>query len=260
MNLAAAELLGDRCRIVAVSFGSAVKAVVAHHECDLATAAVPELRTFRHANDLHKRLRVTLWPRDHDAGVTPIGGRPAPSVPPPSTLTIRERVAPLIRAGFHVTGATLPHEVLAELALQHGTRLAVTLAFHATGGCLAVAHHGRAGLRPVYLRWDADWCQATAGAGDALARYEFAAAVAPHIRQLLAACPEGDSRILACGSMANLRTAMAPFSEEFGREIEILDHPWPGLLDREAGTIPVEPATWQIARAAAQAAAQNPVR
>jgi hypothetical protein len=56
--------------------------------------------------------------------------------------------------------------------------------------------------------------------------------------------------------MPNLRTAMAPLSEEFGRDVQVLDHPWPGMLDAEAGTIPTEPAVWQLARAAAQSAAQ----
>jgi hypothetical protein len=229
---------------------------MAHHECDLGKAdAVVSLREFRRANDLVKDLRVALWPRLDDAGVTAISARTEEELPLRTTLSIRERVTPLVHAGFRVAGVSLPHQVLAELAMQHGARLAVTVAFHPDGACVTLARHGHAGQRPAYLRWDAVWCSATAGSGSTLARYEFAAAFAPHVRQLIQTLPPGPVPILACGSMPNLRTAMAPLSEEFGRDVQVLDHPWPGMLDAEAGTIPTEPALWQLARAAAQSAA-----
>jgi len=255
-NYAAAEVYGTRCRVVGVRPGPEGAVVVAHHECELDDASVAGLREFRRANDLVKQLRIALWPLSDEAGVTPISAKPGDPLPPPSTLGIRERVTPLVRAGFRVAGVSLPHQVLAELALQYGARLAVTAAFHPDGGCVTVAHHGHSSLRPTYLRWDASWCSSTAGSGDALARYQFAAAFAPHLRELIATVPGGQVQILACGSMPNLRTAMAPFSEEFGREVQVLDHPWPGMLDAEAGTVPAEPAVWQLARAAAQSAAQ----
>jgi hypothetical protein len=255
-NYAAAELYGDRCRLVGVRPGPEGALVIAHHECDLGKAdAVVSLREFRRANDLVKDLRVALWPRLDDAGVTAISARTEEELPLPTTLSIRERVTPLVHAGFRVAGVSLPHQVLAELAMQHGARLAVTVAFHPDGACVTLARHGHAGQRPAYLRWDAVWCSATAGSGSTLARYEFAAAFAPHVRQLIQTLPPGPVPILACGSMPNLRTAMAPLSEEFGRDVQVLDHPWPGMLDAEAGTIPTEPALWQLARAAAQSAA-----
>ena len=234
---------------------------MAHHECDLKKDdAVVSLREFRRANDLVKDLRIALWPRLDDAGVTAISSKTEDELPLPTTLSIRERVTPLVHAGFRVAGVSLPHQVLAELAIQHGVRLAVTVAFHADGACVTLAHHGHAGQRPAYLRWDAEWCSATAGSGNTLARYEFAAAFAPHVRQLIQTLPPQPVPILACGSMPNLRTAMAPLSEEFGRDVQVLDHPWPGMLDAEAGTIPTEPANWQLARAAAQSAALAHVR
>lgn len=254
---AAAELYGTRCRIVAVRPEISGATVVAHHECELDDQAVEGLREFRRAYGLARHLRIALWPLPEDAGVTPINAKPGEPLPPPTTLSIRDRVAPLVRAGFRVASVSLPHQVLAELALQQGARLAVTVAFHPDGGCVTVAHHGHSGQRPAYLRWDAAWCSTTAGSGDTLARYQFAAAFAPHLRELIQSIPGGQVRILACGSMPNLRTAMAPFSEEFGREVQVLDHPWPGMLDAEAGTIPSEPAVWQVARAAAQSAAQG---
>ena len=230
--------------------------VMAYHECDLNEDAVVGLRKFRHANNLEKQLRIALWPRLDDNGVTAISARTEEELPFPTTLSIRERVTTLVHAGFRVAGVSLPHQVLAELAMQHGARLAVTVAFHADGGCVALAHHGHSSPRPAYLRWDAVWCSATAGSGNTRARYEFAAAFVPHVRHLIKSLPPGPVPILACGSMPNLRTAMAPISEEFGREVQVLDHPWPGMLDAEAGTIPTEPAIWQLARAAAQSAAQ----
>lgn len=254
-NYAAAEIYGDRCRLVGVRPGPGGAVVMAHDECDLNQDAVVSLREFRRGNNLDKHLRIILWPRIDDAGVTAISARTEEELPFPTTVRIRERVTPLVHAGFRVAGVSLPHQVLAELAMQHGARLAVTLAFHADGGCVALAHHGHSGPRPAYLRWDAVWCLATAGSGNTLDRYEFAAAFAPHVRQLIQGLPPGPVPILACGSMPNLRTAMAPFSEEFGRYVQVLDHPWPGMLDAEAGTIPTEPAVWQLARAAAQSAA-----
>ena len=229
--------------------------VRAHHECDLNEDAVMGLRDFRHASNLEKHLRVVLWPRLDAAGVTAISAKTEDELPFPTTVSIRGRVTALVHAGFRVAGVSLPHQVLAELAMQHGARLAVAVAFHADGGCVTLAHHGHPGQRPAYLRWDADWCSATAGSGNTLARYEFAAAFVPHVRQLIKSLPPGPVPILACGSMPNLRTAMAPISEEFGRPVQVLDHPWPGMLDAEAGTIPTEPAIWQLARAAAQSAA-----
>ena len=255
-NYAAAEIYGDRCRLVGVRPGPEGALVMAHHECDLNDDAVVSLREFRRANELDQDLRIALWPRHDEPGVTAINAKPDDLLPLPTTLGIRERVRPLVHAGFRVAGVSLPHQVLAELAMQHGARLAVAVSFHADGGCLTLAHHGHPGPRPAYLRWDAAWCSATAGSGNTLARYEFAAAFAPHVRQLIQSIPPGPVPILACGSMPNLRTAMAPLSEEFGRDVQVLDHPWPGMLDAEAGTIPTEPAIWQLARAAAQSAAQ----
>ncbi|MEO6221780.1 MAG: hypothetical protein ABIP90_00920, partial [Vicinamibacterales bacterium] len=230
------------------------------HACEFSEESVPGLREFRRANALEKDLRIALWPRLDETGVTAINSRPEDSLRVPTTEVIRERVAPLVQAGFRVAGVSLPHQVLAELAMQHGVRLAVTVAFHADGGCVTLAHHGHSGQRPVYLRWDPVWCSSTAGSGDTLARYEFAAAFVPHVRQVMQSMPDAPVPILACGSMPNLRTAMAPFSEEFGRDVQVLDHPWSGMLDAEAGSIPTEPATWQLARAAAQSAAQAHTR
>jgi len=255
-NYPAAEIYGTRCRLVGVRPGPEGALVMAHHECDLNDDAVVSLREFRRANELEKDLRIALWPRLDEPGVTAINARPDDLLPLPTTLGIRERVRPLVHAGFRVAGVSLPHQVLAELAMQHGARLAVAVSFHADGGCVTLARHGHPGPRPAYLRWDAAWCSATAGSGNTLARYEFAAAFAPHVRQLIQSIPPGPVPILACGSMPNLRTAMAPLSEEFGRDVQVLDHPWPGMLDAEAGTIPTEPAIWQLARAAAQSAAQ----
>lgn len=260
-NYAAAEVYGDRCRLVGVRPGPEGAIVMAHYECDLKTEdAVVKLREFRRANDLVKDLRIALWPRLDAAGVTAISAKTEDELPFPTTVSIRERVTPLVHAGFRVAGVSLPHQVLAELAMQHGARLAITVAFHGDGACVTLAHHGHSGPRPAYLRWDADWCSATAGSGNTLARYEFAAAFAPHVRQLIQSLPPAPVPILACGSMPNLRTAMAPLSEEFGRDVQVLDHPWPGMLDAEAGTIPTEPAVWQLARAAAQSAAHAHTR
>ena len=256
MNHAAAELYGSRCRIVAVD-PDEVQRVVAHVECafDDRTAAI--VREFRRDHDLSQSLRVVLWPRDREPGVTPVSAKPGAAVSPPSTLAIRERVGPLIRAGFRVTSVSRPHEVLAELAVQQRADLAIALAFHNDGGCVSAVNHGVPGPRPAYLEWDAEWCSSTAGSGDQLARYQFAAALAPHLRQVIGETPATGFRILACGSMDNLRTAMAPLSEEFSREVQVLDHAWPGMLDSEAGTNPTEPALWQLARAAAQSAARG---
>lgn len=254
-NYAAAELYGTTCRVVGVRPGPDGAAVVATHECEVTDAAVFALRGFRYASDLEQQLRIAVWPLPADPGVTPVGSPASGSLPVLTVLGIRERVAPLVRAGFVVTGVSLPHQVLAELALQHGARLAIAAAFQLDGGCFTLAHLGHAGPRTAYLQWDAAWCSATAGSGDSQARSQFAEAIAPHLRELMDGLPMAGVQVLACGSMPNLRTAMAPFSEELGREVQVLDHAWPGMLDAEAGTIPTEPAAWQVPRAAAQSSA-----
>jgi hypothetical protein len=229
MNHAAAEICGDQCRLVAVS--PTAGSVLGQYVFPLDESAVATVRTLRRTHALSQQLRVVLWPRSTDVGVTPITAKPGEPLPPPIALSIRERVEPLIRSGFVVTWLAQPHEALAELARAQGAGLAVVAALHAEGGCLTFAQQGRSSHRPAYLRWDAAWAQATAGSGDHLARFEFAAALASYLRQLLDAVPGGALRILACGTMANLRPAMGPLSEEFGRPVEVLDHPWPGLLE-----------------------------
>jgi hypothetical protein len=253
-HYAAAEIDGDRCRLVGVRPEAEGAFVIAHHECDLNDDAVPGLREFRRSNDLVKDLRIVLWPARGEAGVTPINSKPDEGVPVPTTVKIRGRVTALVQAGFKVAGVSMPHQVLSELAMQHGERLAVAVAFHADGGCVTLARHGHP-ARPAYLRWDAAWCEATAGSGSTLARYEFAAAFSPHVHSVIQGIDTGPVPFLACGTMPNLRPAMAPFSEEFGRDVDVLDHPWPGMLDAEMGTIPWHPAIWQLARAAAHTSA-----
>jgi hypothetical protein len=254
-NYAAAEVRGTRCRLVGVRADTGGARVIANHECEAHADSIDGLREFRRRHELERELRVVLWPDPDDAGVTPINEKSEDALPSPATAGIRNRVASLMEAGFKVAGVAMPHQVLAEMAMQHGVRLAMTVSFHVDGGCLTLAHHGHPGPRPAYLRWAGDWCQATAGSGNTLSRYEFAAAFAPHMRRLIKTATSPQMPILACGTMPNLRTAMAPFREEFGRDVDVLDHPWPGMLDAEAGTIPTEPAAWQIARAAAQSAA-----
>lgn len=254
-NYAAAELNGTRCRVVGVRPNTAGATVVAHHDCELDEEAVATLRKFRHDSELEQQLRIAVWPLPQDPGVTPVGSPASLSLPIPTVLSIRDRVAPLVRAGFVVTGVSMPHQALAELALQHGARLAIVAAFHPDGGCFTLAHLGQSGPRTAYVHWEADWCLATAGSGDSRARSQFASAIVRHLNELTDGLPVSGVRVLACGSMPNLRTAMAPFSEELGREVEVLDHPWPGMLDAEAGTIPTEPAVWQVALAAAQSSA-----
>ena len=254
-NYSAAELYGTTCRVVGVRPGPNDAAVVATHVCDVNDAAVLALREFRYASDLEPQLRIAVWPLPEDPGVTPVGSPASPSLPVPTVLSIRERVAPLVRSGFIVTGVSLPHQVLAEMALQHGAKLAIAAAFHLDGGCFTLAHLGLSGPRTAYVHWDAAWCSATAGSGDSSERSRFAKAIVPHLRELMDGLPKAGVQVLACGSMPNLRTAMAPFSEELARDVQVLDHPWPGMLDAEAGTIPTEPAAWQVARAAAKSSA-----
>jgi hypothetical protein len=254
-NYAAAELLGDRCRLVGVRPDAGGAIVMAHYECDLNDEAAAGLHEFRREHDLVRDLRIVLWPLPDEPGITAINTRPDDRIPSPTTLRIRDRVKALVQAGFRVAGVSMPHQVLAELAMQHGERLAVAVAFHADGGCVTLARHGHPAPRPAYLRWDAAWCERTAGSGHTLSRYEFAAAFSPHVHQLIKGVSDDPVPFLACGSMPNLRPAMAPFSEEFGRDVQVLDHPWPGMLDAEMGNIPMEPAMWELVRAAAQTAA-----
>jgi hypothetical protein len=214
---AAAELHGTHCRL------TIVRPVVARFECDLATDHTDALRAFRRAHHL-ATVRVILWPRGDEAGVTSITDRPGEPLPLPGTLTIRERVLPLVRAGFFVSSVVQPHQVLAELALQRGAGLAIAVALQTDGGCLTFARQGRSSHRPAYLKWDARATPPVPGAADALARYQFAAGLAPHLRHLMQAVAS-DVRILVCGDLDDLARLVSPLDEECGRQLEVLDDP-----------------------------------
>lgn len=249
MDQAAVEIHGPRYRLVVIT--PETKALAERHERVLGPDTEAWLHGLRRRRTLAQQLPIVLWPRADDPGVTAINDRPGEPIAPPSTLYIRAQVEPFVKSGFLVTGLAQPHEALAALAHQQGAGLAIVASLHETGGCLTFARQGRSSQRPAYLRWDADWARNTAGSGDDLARLEFVSALAPHLQQLLEAVPGCSPRILVCGTLPNLRPAMGPLSAEFGQPVDVLDHPWPGLLDAGVNSLQVDPATWQLVRALA---------
>jgi hypothetical protein len=183
-----------------------------------------DLREFRVSAALPTKTSVVLWPRPVDPGVVALDARPRGRVELPKAVVIRERVAPLVRAGGQVDEVVLPHHAIIRLARMRGWPSACVLALHRHGACLSQVEGDLA--EPVYLHWAAADPFADAGAKPAaklLSRYQFAARIAPYVREFVGT--DTTWPLAVCGNFHDLRAAMVPIIEELDRDIEILDGP-----------------------------------
>ena len=163
-----------------------------------------DIRAFRRTAKLPMDVSVILWPHVGDDGVVPIESRDFAEVSLPKARVVRERVAPLVRAGGLVTDVWLPHECLAGLAAARGLATACVIIAHPGIMCVGFVMNGV--VRARYL-------SSTAPGAISL--------LAPHVRDMGGAA-EG-VRVLIAGHLPALRVAMVPLVEELDHEIDVLD-------------------------------------
>jgi hypothetical protein len=164
---------------------------------------------------------VILWPEAGDAGVAPIESRDAREVSVPGARVLRERLAPLVRAGGLVTGVWLPHECFGALAAARGLSTACVIVAHPGMTCVGFVHNGAVEARYLSSEPPRERETFDTEAARLLARYQHIASLAPHVRELGGA--GAGVRVLVAGHLPDLRAAMVPLVEELDHEIDILD-------------------------------------
>jgi hypothetical protein len=184
-----------------------------------------ELRQLRLAERLPRRARVVIWPEAADAGVTRVDRPEASQGFSPDVWRLRDRLKPIVRAGFRVSGALSPAQAVAALASLAGSPAAIAgLAVDAQGGSLVIVSGSGALLLARELVW-----KFPAPAEDAalVDKYAFAAQVLPHLAQAITAARRQHGarvdRVLLCGPLPGLRALAAPLIEELDLEVETLD-------------------------------------
>ena len=178
-----------------------------------------DIRAFRRTAKLPMDVSVILWPHAGDAGVTPIESREASDVSVPNARVLRERVAPLVRAGGLVTGVWMPHECFARLVASRDLSSACVIVAHPGMTCVAFVMDGV--VRARYLSSAPPRQTVDSESARLPARYQHIASLAPHVRELGGA---GDGvRVLVAGHVPDLRAAMVPLVEELDHEIDVLD-------------------------------------
>ena len=181
------------------------------------------LRRLRSQQRLPRRARVVIWPGSGDSGVIPVDSPSAASGFRPDVWQLRERLRPLVRAGFRVSAALAPSEAAAVLASLGPASPAAVLVVAPDGGSLAVVSGGKT-LFSRELSW-----KFAPPADDAgmVERYAFAAQVLPLVSHTIDRVRGRDGvrvdRLVLCGPAPGLRALAAPFIEELGIEVETLD-------------------------------------
>lgn len=181
------------------------------------------LRRLRVAHHLPRRARVVIWPEAGDAGVTPVDRAEAAPGFRPDLWQLRERLRPIVRAGFRVSAALAPADAVAALAALSPASASAALVVAPDAGCLAVTTGGRT----LFAR-ELSWKFAPPQAGAPLLdRYAFAAQVLPLLsyamRFVKERCGVTVDRVVLCGSAPALRALSVPLIEELDLEVETLD-------------------------------------
>lgn len=212
-----------------------------------------DIRAFRRSAKLPLDTSVILWPQAGDAGVVPIESRDFSEVFVPNARVIRERVAPLVRAGELVTDVWLPHECMTALVSGRGLASACVIIAHAGMTCVGFVLDGA--VRARYLSSAAPPAAFENESARLLARYQHISMLAPHVRELGGA---GDGvRVLVAGTLPSLRAAMVPLVEELDHEIDVLDADLPvgasQVIDQaEADEIAGVQLAWALAASSLQ--------
>jgi len=223
------ELGPSRCVLVLVDDGRETRGslhVVAHFvvEYEDSVSLARQLRQLRIAQRLPRRARVVIWPEAGDAGVTPVDLSRAAHGFTPDLWRLRDRLRPIVRAGFRIGGALSPAQAVAALVSLASTPSVVAgLAVDARAGALVVVRDGV----PLVAR-DLAWKFAAPAADAALLdRYVFVAQMLPHLTQVVEAARAQHGarvdRVVLCGPAPALRALAAPLIEELDLEVETLD-------------------------------------
>jgi hypothetical protein len=207
-----------------------------------------DIRAFRRTAKLPMDVSVILWPQPGDEGVVPIEARDSAEVTVPAARIVRERVAPLVRAGGLVTEVLLPHECLAALVAARGLQSACAIIAHPGMMCVGFVMNGA--VRARYLSSAAPRTEFDTEAARLLARYQHVSLLAPHVREMGGAAD--GVRVLVAGHLPSLRAAMVPLVEELDHEIDVLDGdvPKPGsnvLESADADQIAGVQLAWALA-------------
>lgn len=223
------ELGPSRCVLVLVDDRRAtdgVLHVIAHFvvQYEDSVSLTRDLRQLRLARRLPRRARVVVWPEAADPGVTRVDRPEASEGFSPDLWRLRDRLTPIVRAGFRVSGALSPAHAVTALASLSGSPAAVAgLAVNETGGSLAVVSGGTL-LVARELVWK---FRAPAEDAALVDRYAFAAQVLPHLARAIALARQQHGarveRVLLCGPLRGLRALAAPLIEELDLEVETLD-------------------------------------
>ena len=249
------ELGPARCVLVLVQDGrgrGGALHATAHHvvkyEDPVRLAEI--LRRLRAEHRLPRRARVVIWPDSGDSGVTPVDSPSAASGFRPDVWQLRDRLRPLVRAGFRVSAALAPSEAAGVLASLGSASPAAVLVVAPEGGSLAIVSGGKT-VFSRELSWKFAPPADDAGLVD---RYAFAAQVLPlvshTIERVRGRLGVRVDRLVLCGPAPGLRTLAAPLIEELDVEVETLDG-MGGVTDGEAD--PDTLAGIQLAAAAALA-------
>lgn len=222
------DLGPSRCVLVLVDDRRATDGrlhVAGHHvvEYEDPVRLATQLRRLRAEHRLPRAARVVIWPAAGDAGVTSVDTPGAAARFRPDVWQLRERLRPLVRAGFRLTAALAPSEAAVVLAGLGHAAPAVVLAVSPEGGALAVTN----GTTTLFAR-ELSWKFPPPASGAALLdRYAFAAQVLPLIAHAMRTARERNAvrvdRLVLCGTAPGLRTLALRLIEELDVEVETLD-------------------------------------
>lgn len=249
------ELGPSRCALVLVDdrrgAGGGAR-IVSHHvvQYEDTGTLIDELRRVRLAQRLPRRARVVVWPAAGDRGVISADTPGSEEAFSPDVWRLRERLRPIVRAGFRIGSAIAPAQAVAALASMAGPSVVAGLAVDERAGSVAIVG-GEGLLISRELAWT---FPPPAGAAPLVDRYAFAAQVLPQLRRAIdAARDRHDARIdkvVLCGSAPALRALAVPMIEELDVEVETLDGAGGIACDAD----PDDAASAQLAAGAALAA------
>lgn len=219
---------------------------------DPVTLAV-DLKRLRLDQRLPRHVRVVVWPDAGDPGVTPADSPVAPGGFRPDTWRLRDRLRPIVKAGFRITAVLTPSDAVAALsAVAAPAIVAAGCAIGRDAGSIAVARDG-----DVLFSRELWWKFAPPEPGAPLVeRYAFAAQIAPQLAHAMALTHERHNarveRIVLCGSASDLRSLASPLIEELDVEVEALDG------SAAFASAPDDPDAASMAQLAAAAAIARP--
>lgn len=222
------DLGPSRCVLVLVEDRRAADGrlhVAGHHvvEYEDPVRLARQLRRVRAGHRLPRAARVVIWPAAGDAGLTPVHTPGVAARFRPDVRQLRERLRPLVRAGFRLTAALAPSEAAVVLASLGQAAPAAVLAVSPEGGALAVTN----GTTTLFAR-DLSWKFPPPASGAGLRdRYAFAAQVLPLVAHAVRTARERNAvrvdRLVLCGAAPDLRALAPPLIEELDVEVETFD-------------------------------------